>query len=333
MTRRTSESTLLTWACRCRTAALLAALAAAGCVSDGAETAPRPDAVAESAGDAQLRFETPDQALQTLLQACRDEDVDLLLDTFGRTHRQLLVTADTAADREGRRAFLEAAELRAKWLERDDGSLELVIGAESWPMAIPLVLEEDGYRFDTEAGAQEALNRRIGNNELETIATCRAYVEAQRAYASRDRDDDAVLEYAQQIRSSPGRRDGLWWPAEEGSEEEVSPFGPLVARAGRNYTEDRAEGDPWMGYYYRILTRQGSNPPAGEYEYVVNGHMIGGFALLAYPAEYGSTGIMTFVVSHQGVVYEKDLGEDTAGIAAEIDAYDPDDTWKAVDGE
>jgi hypothetical protein len=182
------------------------------------------------------------------------------------------------------------------------------------------------------AGKEEILNRRIGRNELNTIQTCLAMVDAQREYAMKDRDSNKLLEYAQKFRSSPGKKDGLYWEVKEG--EEQSPLGPLAAQAVQEGYKERKPGDnptPYHGYFYRILKVQGKNAPGGAYDYVVRGKMIGGFALVAYPAEYGASGIMTFIVNHDGVVYQKDLGKETGKIASAITKYDPDKTWEKVE--
>jgi Protein of unknown function (DUF2950) len=191
-------------------------------------------------------------------------------------------------------------------------------------LPIPIVFAEGAWRFDTEEGIDELANQRIGGNELRTIESMRAYVEAQNDYASADRNGDEVLEYAQHIRSSAGQQDGLYWPAS--AAETPSPLGPLLAAA----VEARDVGASYNGYHYRVLTRQGANPPGGAYDYVINGNMIAGFALIAWPAEYDHSGITTFMVSHQGKVFEKDLGPETAELVMAIDAYDPDATWTEV---
>ena len=201
--------------------------------------------------------------------------------------------------------------------------MELIVGEEEWPFPILIVQEEEGWSFDTEDGIEEIVDRRIGRNELAAIAIARAYVDAQIEYARSDRDGDDVLEYAQRLASTPGERDGLYWEAE--SEEDLSPFGPLMQGAER-YLETKEPGDPIKGYYFRILTRQGGNPPGGSHDYVINGNMIAGFALVAYPADYENSGVMTFVVSHRGKVHQKDLGE-----FSEMDEYDPDHTWTEVE--
>jgi hypothetical protein len=209
--------------------------------------------------------------------------------------------------------------------------MTLEVGDNGWPFPIPVVKMTDGWRFDTAAGRDEILNRRIGRNELDVLRVMRAYLEAQREYASRDRDGDGVLEFAQKISSSPGRTDGLFWPPQQNGE--MSPLGPLFVYAQsegyfRNGAASRGQPRPFHGYLFKILMQQGKNASGGKYDYIINGNMIGGFGLLAWPAEYGDSGIMTFMVNQQGRVYQKDLGSDTARIARKITAYDPDRTWR-----
>jgi hypothetical protein len=271
-------------------------------------------------------FETPEAAVDALLEALANDDDTALLDIFGHEHRDLVVGADKAAVREERRQAYDAAqEMWTLSPEAEDRTV-VVIGPNAWPLPIPLVKENPGWRFDTEVGKEEILNRRIGRNELEAIELCEAYVDAQLEYASRDRDGDEVLEYGQRLLSSEGKKDGLYWPANAAASEELSPFGPLVADA-RAYLEGKNPGDPYRGYYFKILTGQGPNPPGGAYDYVINGNMIAGFALIAFPADYGTSGVMTFKCSHQGRIYEKDLGEATKVMAEKIEVYDPDETW------
>jgi hypothetical protein len=205
----------------------------------------------------------------------------------------------------------------------------LLIGEEAWPMPVPIVRTGERWRFATEEGEDELVNRRIGGNERSAIQVLRAYIDAQRAYAARDRDGDGVLQYAQKLASTPGKRDGLYWPADPAKGEEASPFGPLIAEAAP-YLKGHKAGDPYRGYRFRILTRQGKHAPGGAYNYVINGRMIAGFALVAFPAEYGKSGVMTFVVSHNGNVYEKDLGKDSAAIGAKMSAFDPGPGWTIV---
>jgi len=201
--------------------------------------------------------------------------------------------------------------------------VELILGPKDWPLPISIVREEGVWRFDTEEGIEEIIDRRIGRNELTAIAIARAYLDAQIEYAREDRDGDEVLEYAQRLASTPGKKDGLYWEAE--SEDDLSPFGPLV-RGAEHYLETKELGDPLKGYYFHVLKHQGEKPPGGRYDYVINGNMIAGFALVAYPDDYENSGVMTFVVSHHGKVYQKDLGEFTGMLE-----YDPDESWTAVE--
>ena len=219
----------------------------------------------------------------------------------------------------------------AKLEPNADGTMTVVMGRQDWPMPVPLVHEDQGWRYDTAAGLEEIDDRRVGSNELTAIGLLRAYVDAQQDYAQADRDGDQVLEYAQKIVSTAGEQDGLYWAAE--GDAELSPLGPLVAEADA-YTKDYYKrGEPYHGYYFKILTGQGANPPGGKYDYIINGNMIAGFAMVAWPADYGHSGVMTLAVSHQGKVFETDLGEDTAKLAPEIAAYDPDQAWAEVDDE
>jgi hypothetical protein len=272
---------------------------------------------------AQRIFETPEAAVEALLDAIERDDVDALLGVLGREHENAIVTPDWNAERDARRKIVEAAKQRQQLSRVDDGVMELIVGEQEWPFPIPIVQEEEGWGFDTAEGIDEIVDRRVGGNELAAIAVARAYVDAQIEYARWDRDGDDVLEYAQRLASTPGKRDGLYWEA--GSEQDLSPFGPLVQGAER-YLETKQPGDPIKGYYFRILTGQGANPPGGRYDYVINGNMIAGFALVAYPADHGNSGVMTFVVNHRGKVHQKDLGEFTG-----MDEYDPDDSWTEVE--
>ncbi|MEZ5582747.1 MAG: DUF2950 domain-containing protein [Candidatus Competibacteraceae bacterium] len=275
----------------------------------------------------QQHFNSPEEAVQALLKAVANDDIDTLFKIFGEEGKSVIDSGDEQADREARRNFNEAAQQLMRLDELDENRRELVVGEDEWPFPIPLVKEASGWRFDTAAGVDELINRRIGRNELEAIAMLRALADAQSEYAGVDRDGDQVLEYAQRLVSSPGQRDGLYWPDE--SEDDLSPIGPYLQDAG-DYFEGRTKGDPWYGYYFRILTRQGANPPGGAYDYVINGNMIAGFALLAFPAKYGDSGIMTFMISHQGVMYQKDLGEKTDETVKSINEYNPDDSWQPV---
>ena len=261
--------------------------------------------------------------MEALLDALEKDDADALLAIFGREYEAEIVTPDWEAERDARQKILEAAKDTYELSEIGDGEVGLIVGAEQWPFPISIVRDDGGWHFDTEEGIEMMIDRRIGRHELAAIAIARAYVDAQIEYARYDRDGDDVLEYAQRLASSPGQTDGLYWEA--GPDEDPSPFGPLVHGAER-YLETKQPGDPLMGYYFQILTRQGPNPPGGEYDYVINGNMIAGFALVAYPADHGNSGVMTFVVNHRGKVQQKDLGEFPG-----MDSYDPDDTWSEVE--
>ena len=216
-------------------------------------------------------------------------------------------------------------------IEKDgDDKASLILGREDWPFPIPLVHGASGWTFDAAAGEEEILARRIGRNELGAIDVCHAFVRAQRDYASEDHDGSGVLKYAQRIASSSGKRDGLYWPPVEG--EPLSPFGPLIAAAvAEGYKKSSDKPTPYHGYLYRVLKEQGPHAPGGAYGYVINGNMIGGFALVAYPVDYGNSGVMTFIVNQQGGVYQKDLGEDTDEIAGKMTRYDPDSSWDKVE--
>ncbi|MEZ5592163.1 MAG: DUF2950 domain-containing protein [Gammaproteobacteria bacterium] len=275
----------------------------------------------------QQYFISPDEAVQAMRNALAADNVDALLAIFGTEGRGILLSGDEQADRESRKNFYAATEQQLQLDETAENRRELIVGPDEWPFPIPLVKDDAGWRFDTAAGVDELINRRVGRNELEAIAMLQALADAQTEYASLDRDDDQVLEYAQRIVSSPGQHDGLYWADE--SEDDPSPIGPYLEDAS-DYMEGKQAGSPWYGYYFRILTRQGANLPGGAYDYVINGNMIAGFALLAFPAQYGDSGIMTFMISHQGEVYQKDLGADTATLVTSLDTYDPDDSWQSV---
>jgi hypothetical protein len=286
-------------------------------------------ALSALAADEAKLFKTPEAAVEALVNACKKDDVKELVAIFGPGSEELVSSGDDVQDRATRAQFLEWSNQSKRLVNETDGSITLHIGSEDWPFPIPIVKKGDQWRYDAEAGKEEILNRRIGRNELNAIEVCREYVLAQREYQSEDRDGDQVLEFAQKIMSEKGQKDGLFW--ETGPGEEISPLGPLVAEAVAEGYKPRKPDDaprPYHGYFYRILTRQGKNAPGGECDYVINGNMIAGYALIAYPADYGNSGVMTFEVSQLGVVYEKDLGEKTAEIVKDIKSYDPDSTWK-----
>jgi hypothetical protein len=283
--------------------------------------------------DAQQKtFKTPEEAVKGLMNAVKSDDTKELLAIFGPAGKEIISSGDKVADKRGEEVFVKDYEEMSRLERETDKKVTLVVGNRQWPFPIPIVKKGETWVFDTKAGKEELLNRRIGRNELDTIQTCLAIVDAEREYAMKDRDSNKLREYAQKFWSTPGKKDGLYWEAKEG--EEQSPLGPLAARAVEEGYKGRKPGDkpmPYHGYFYRMLKAQGKNAPGGAYDYVVRGKMIGGFALVAFPAEYGASGIMTFIVNHDGVVYEKDLGKETGKIAKAMTKFDPDKTWKKVE--
>jgi len=283
----------------------------------------------------QATFRSSEEAVKALVEALGANDAKKMLAIFGSgpAAKQLISSGDEVADRAGRERFLQAYQEKNRIVEVSSNKAVLEIGNEAWPFPIPIERVGKDWRFSAKHGSEELLNRRIGKNELSAIQVCLAYVDAQREYASKDRNDDGVLEYAQKFLSEPGKKDGLYWEAKEG--EEQSPLGPLIGEAKKEGYKKKAgnEPSPYHGYLYKILKAQGKRAPRGACNYVISGRMIGGFAMVAYPAGYGSSGIKTFIVSHDGVVYEKDLGKNTASIAHGMKKFDPDKTWQKVEGK
>ena len=272
-------------------------------------------------------FATPDDAVKALTAALKANDDKALLEIFGERNKDLVITTDKAESTEYRQRMVKAIDQYLLLNKNADGSITLVVGSNGWPMPIPLVKDSAGWRFDTDKGADEIINRRIGRNELDAIEVMRAYPAAQRQFAAKPRDGSNVRSFARRILSTEGKQDGLYWTSDPAKGQEASPFGPLVADG-----TSRERSDPYHGYYFKILTGQGPSAPGGKFSYVINGRMIAGFALLAWPADYGSSGVKTFVVNHYGDVYEKDLGENTAATAKAMTEYNPDKTWtKTID--
>jgi hypothetical protein len=273
-------------------------------------------------------FATPEDAVSALVQATIAQG-GALRAIFGPTAGDLQNPDRVQATNEFN-TFLSALNTTNRLVHESDAKCVLEVGTNFWPFPVPIVKQGGRWFFDTEAGKEEILSRRIGKNELAVLQVVRAYVDAQRQYASRDRNGDEVLEYAQRIASTPGTKDGLFWsPDLDG---EISPLGPMVAEAqgagyGMRGTGSGTSCEPFHGYFFKILTRQGKHAPGGKYDYVINGHMIGGFALVAWPAEYGESGIMTFIVNQQGRVYQRDLGPKTGKLVTAMKAYDPDSGW------
>jgi hypothetical protein len=285
---------------------------------------------AESGANTGKKFASPEEAVAALRVATAAADTNALRVIFGPASDEMQNPDRIQATSE-LETFSFALTETNHLVHVSDTLVVLELGDDFWPFPVPIVKKEGGWFFDTAAGKDELLSRRIGKNELATVPVLRAYVEAQREYASTDHDGDDVLEYAQRLISSPGKHDGLYWPPDFDGDE--SPLGPLVAYAQvEGYSpelraEDEVDRGPYHGYYFKILTRQGKHAPGGKYNYVTNGNMIGGFALVAWPAEYGDSGIMTFIVNQQGRVYQKDLGAQTPKLAKRIKAYDPDSSW------
>jgi hypothetical protein len=275
-------------------------------------------------------FSSPNEAVSALVAAATNHDTNALHLIFGPAGHDL-ISPDVVQATAEYKLFVQHLTEKTQLASNSDSNVTLEIGADGWPFPIPLVKQAGQWFFDTAAGAQEILNRRIGRDEIGAINVCAAYVDAQREYASQDRMGDSVLAYAQFLRSTPGTHDGLFWPVDP-SGGESSPLGPLIAQArvdGYHRTAKMLNDEqaPYHGYYFKILTRQGKHAPGGKYDYVINGRMIAGFALVAWPAEWGNTGVMTLIVNQQGRDYQKNLGPKTAKIARAITTYDPDDTW------
>ena len=278
----------------------------------------------------QKTFQSAEEAVKAAVAAAKSNDDKELIAIFGAQAKNLISSGDPVADKQRRAQFLAAYDERNRLATEGENTI-LVIGKNEWPFPIPLTKKGESWVFDTDKGREEILNRRIGQNELDAIQVSLAYVDAQREYAMKVRGKEGLLEYAQKFRSDSGKKNGLYWEAKAG--EEQSPLGPLAARArSEGYGQNKANDKPvpYRGYYYKILTAQGKDAPGGAYSYIVKGKMIGGFALVAYPAEYGNSGVMSFIVNHEGKVFQKDLGKNTASAAAAMKEYNPDKTWAEV---
>jgi hypothetical protein len=277
----------------------------------------------------QQTFASAEEGVKALMEAVKKNDTNAMLAILGPEAKSLIESGDQVSDRAAGERFVKSYEESNKLVKSGDTKAILEVGKDAWPFPIPLVKESAGWRFDTQEGKEEIINRRIGRNELDVIQVCLALVDAEREYYQRDPDGDKLLQYAQKFISTKGKRDGLYW--ETKPDEQPSPLGPLIARArGEGYKGAGGKPVPYHGYYYKLLTGQGKDAPGGAYDYLVRGKMMGGFGVVAYPAQYGSSGIMTFIVNHDGVVYQKDLGTKTASIAQSMTKFNPDKTWTAV---
>ncbi len=307
---------------------------------DSAGNAPAPPVASSPAPSTPATlFPTPEAAMEALVAAGKSKDRAPLAQLFGSSAEDLL-SGDPVQDAEDLEAFHVRVQESAELRKDADARYSVLIGKDKYPFPLPVVRQDAQWRFDTKAGLDELFNRRIGENELSAIATCRAYVLAQWEYFTEgDHDADGVAEYAQRFISSPGEKDGLYW--ETSADEPASPFGKLVSdaraegySAGRRTTARPAgthRGFPYHGYRFRILKGQGSYAPGGQYNYIINGNMIAGYALVAYPDKWAASGVMTFMVNQQGRVYQKNLGKSGAGIAVAMTEYDPDPSWKLVE--
>jgi hypothetical protein len=276
-------------------------------------------------------FDTPQQAAEALIKAAGDYDVPQLMAIFGPDGEDFIESADPVRDKNNGMAFAKeaAAKNSIEVAKSNPNRATIIVGDEGWPFPVPLVKKNGKWYFNAKEGRQEILYRRIGANELDAITVCRGYVEAQKEYASEIHDDSGVNQYAQKIISSPGKHDGLYWKNPDGSS--GGPIGEAVAKAlEEGYTSGK---DGFHGYYFRILKGQGPAAPLGKIDYVIEGIMIGGFALVAVPAEYRVTGVKTFMVSNDGIVYQKDLGPDSLNIVKKMELYNPDKTWQPTDDE
>jgi hypothetical protein len=282
----------------------------------------------------QKSFASPDDAVTALVNAARAHDRPALKTIFGPDSDALLSSGDAVADHNAAEAFVKGYDAKHAIVPGDNGAMTLVIGDKDWPFPIPLLKDDqkNDWHFDTAAGKEEILNRRIGRNELYTIQVCRAVADAQREYARMDPDGDGVPAYAEKFISDPGKKNGLYWKTEEG--EPQSPLGSLVADAmshGYAATHDPNSGPhAFHGYYYRMLQSQGPSAEGGAHDYIINGQRIGGFSAVAYPAQYGNSGVMTFIVDQDGDVYQQDLGDDTATTAKAMTSFDPSPGWEKV---
>jgi hypothetical protein len=276
----------------------------------------------------QKTFATPAQAVQALLKAAEDGNQDEMMAVLGDDGKDLVYSGDPVQDKNGMEGFVKSYKAKHAIVKQDENTRVLQVGAQDWQMPIPIVNDAGKWRFDTPAGRQELLYRRIGHNELGAIAACRGYIDAQKDYAATGHDDLPPGIYAQKFRSSPGKQDGLYWETNEG--DPPSPAGPLLAQASEEGYANEASAQPYHGYFYRLLKAQGAAAKGGAKSYLTDGKLTGGVALVAFPAQYKVSGVMTFIINQRGIVYQKDLGDNTTENAKAMTEYNTDSTWKKV---
>jgi hypothetical protein len=287
--------------------------------------------MAQAADLKQKTFKSPDAAAKALVDATRADDVKALEALFGPGSQDIISSGDEVDDTRGRDMFVKAYGDAHRLEKAGENKRILYVGKDDWPMPVPIVKTGKQWHFQTEEGRQEILSRRIGKNEIGAIQTCLAIVDAEKEYATLDRDNDQLLEYTPKFASEKGKKDGLYWQAAPG--EPLSPLGPFVARATAEGYGNAEQMSPYHGYLFRIITAQGENANGGAYSYIVNGNLIGGFAVVAHPALYRASGVKTFIVNYEGVVYEKDLGPETSQLAEALTVFDPDKSWKRVEAQ
>jgi Protein of unknown function (DUF2950) len=287
-----------------------------------------PMPLAAQAVNGQKTFSSPPEAVKALVEAARSGDPEQLVPLLGPQAKDVVSSGDPVADKQVLAHFVKAYDEKHSLSVEAQGFEVLQVGPNDWPLPFPIVRDVNSWYFDSSRGVEEVINRRIGRNELGAIAVCEGYVQSQMDYASKEHDGNSGGIYAQRLFSDPGEHNGLYWTVSKG--EPQSPMGPLVASAASEGYTRQASGSPspYHGYFYKILTAQGPDAPGGEKNYVVDGKMTGGFALIAYPAHYGSSGIMTFIVDQEAIVYQKDLGDQTGDLASQITAYNPDSSWQ-----
>ena len=291
--------------------------------------AAKPAAASPKKAETQRTFATPEEAAKALVDAVKASDAKAIVGILGPASRSWIFTGDDVSDAADWKRFAARYDEKNSLAKEGDAKAILNVGKDDYPFAAPIVKRGDKWAFDAEAGREEITNRRVGSNELDTIQTLLAIVDAQREYASKDADGNGLADYAARFFSTPGKKDGLYWETKAG--EPPSPLGPLAAKAMKEGYGGKAKSGqpvPYNGYYFRMLTGQGGFAPGGKYDYLVRGKLFGGFGVVAYPAKYGVSGVMSFLVNHDGVVYEADLGKDTAGVAGKLTRFDPDKRWK-----